>query len=144
VAVGLMNIANTSEDVFGVTVRGVNARGISYLLARFPELRMLMSGRGADITAERLVVVVPDAIAAIIAVATGVVPKGGEGDEARQKEHEDRAAELPLGMQIAFLEPIIRLTMPQGVGPFVATLEKLEAFAAEGFGPGAGTKSSPP
>jgi hypothetical protein len=57
---------------------------------------------------------------------------------------EEKAASLPVGVQVEFLEPILRITMPGGVGPFVASLEKLSAYASDAFGPEVGTKLAPP
>lgn len=112
--VGLIDIAPATEQVAGVTVYGVSARGIAHLLATFPELRKLMSGVAVE--AEALIALAPDAVAAIIAAGVG---KPGDADT------EALADRLPVDAQADFLGTILRLTMPKGVGPFV---EKLTAL----------------
>jgi hypothetical protein len=131
-ATGLLDVAFVTEEVAGVRIAGVSALGISYLLARFPEFRMMLTGR--EVKVDQLMTLAPDAIAAVIACGCGVVPTGKEGDEKRQHDAEAKAASIPIGVQADFLEAILRVTMPQGVGPFVARLERLAAEAEEGFG----------
>lgn len=118
--VSLVDIAPATETVTvrgqAVPVHGVSARGLAVLLGRFPEVRALMAQQQQDITADRLVELIPDAIAAIIAAGTGL-----PGDS----EAEAVAAALPVEEQFDLLEAILRLTMPTGVGPFVARLARL-------------------
>lgn len=115
---GLVDIAPSVEHVTvgaaKVPVYGVSAKGIALLLARFPELRELMSGREVGI--DKLLDMGGDAVAAIIAAGCGF-----PGDEAQ----EAAAERLPVELQADLLAPILRLTMPNGVGPFV---EKLAAL----------------
>lgn len=117
--VGLVDIAPRSETVMvgdvAVPVSGVSARGVAYLLSKFPELRKLMSG-GDDNTADALMKIAPDAIAAIIAAGIG---KPGDAEE------EAAADRLPLEPQTDLLAAILRLTLPRGIGPFA---EKLTAL----------------
>ena len=118
--VGLIDVEPPSESVeFGgkkVSVYGVSAKGIAHLLGRFPELRALMSGR--EVAIEQLTAMGGDAVAAIIAAGCGY-----PGDE----KAEALAARMPAELQADFLAPILRVTMPKGVGPFV---EKLAALGA--------------
>lgn len=117
---GLLSIAPVTEtiDVLGspVTVRGVSARGIASLLGRFPELRMLMSGKEVDAT--KLMAIAPDGVAAIIAAGTG-----SPGDV----DAETIADQLPLDSQADLLGAILRITLPKGIAPFV---EKLAALGS--------------
>jgi hypothetical protein len=53
VATGLLDVSLASEEVAGVTVYGVSAQGVSYLLARFPEIRMLFTGRELNLSLNR-------------------------------------------------------------------------------------------
>jgi hypothetical protein len=116
--VGLIDIAPRTEtvDVQGVevAVHGISAKGLAYLLGRFPELRQLMTGQAVDI--EQLMSVGGDAVAAIIAAGCGY-----PGDE----KAEAVAATLALDAQADLLAAIVRLTLPAGLGPFV---EKLTAL----------------
>lgn len=113
---GLLSIAPLTETVHGVTVTGVSLAGVAHLLAKFPELRMLMAGKEVD--ANDLITLAPQAVAEIIAAGVGF-PGDGE-----QVEH---AQTLSLELQADFLEAILRLTMPKGVGPFVEKITKLGA-----------------
>ena len=51
--VGLVDIAPALEivDIQGmpVNVHGISAKGLAFLLSRYPELRMLMSGQGGTV-----------------------------------------------------------------------------------------------
>lgn len=114
---GLLDIAPVTKTVSingtDVTVSGVSGKGIAYLLERFPEIRMAMTGRSVD--ASRWLKIGGDAIAAIIAAGCG-----HPGDET----YEAAAANLPIDAQIDLIAPIIKMTMPDGPGPF---MEKLTA-----------------
>ncbi len=118
--VGLLDIAPAAETVTvrgqALAVQGVSARGVAVLLGRFPELRALLAQQHQDITPERLVAMIPDAIAAIIAAGTG--SPGDAGAEAV-------ADGLPIDDQVNLLEAILRLTLPKGIGPFVERLAGL-------------------
>ena len=99
-----------------VAVRGVSARGVAILLGRFPELRALLARQETAIGPERLLELVPDAVAAI--VAAGI---GHPGDP----KAEAWAEILPVETQLDLLDAILRLTMPKGIGPFVERLAGL-------------------
>lgn len=101
-----------------LTVKGVSAAGVAVILARFPEIRALMSGREVEV--EQLMAVGGEAVAAVIAAGCGF-----PGDE----QAEAVAGSLSVDAQIDILEAIMRLTMPKGIGPFV---EKLAALGAIG------------
>lgn len=115
---GLLDIVEKTESVkIGkdhVAVYGVSAKGIAYLLGRFPELRALMSGR--EVATEQLMAVGGDAVAAIIAAGLGF-----PGDP----EQEAAAGSLSVDTQADLLGPILKLTMPKGVGPFAEKLASL-------------------
>lgn len=111
----LVDVARQTDTVHGVPVYGVSAKGIAYLLGKFPELRALMAGRTVEV--EQLMAMGGDAIAAIIAAGCG---------HPGNAEEEAAAALFSADTQADFLEPILRLTMPKGVGPFV---EKVTALA---------------
>ena len=119
--VGLIDIAPAAEtiEVHGsaVEVRGVSAKGLALLLSRFPELRKLMTGLEVD--SDQLIALGGEAIAAIIAAGCGY-----PGDE----RAEGIAASLSLDTQADFLAAILRLTLPKGVGPFVAKLTGLASI----------------
>lgn len=116
--VGLIDIAPSTETVTvqgsPIAVHGVSAKGVAYLLGRFPELRMLMTGQ--DVETEQLMAMGGDAVAAIISAGCGY-----PGDE----KAEAVAGKLSLDAQADLLASILRLTLPKGIGPFV---EKLTAL----------------
>ena len=118
--VSLLDIADQQKTVTirdkDVAVFGISAQDIVYLFGKFPELRLLMSGKQADLTPETLLKLAPGAVAAAIAAGTG-----SAGDE----NAEAVAARLGLGEQLDLLAAIFDLTFPQGVGPFVAKLDAL-------------------
>lgn len=117
---GLLDIAVSEAFVtVGTTkvdVPGISAAGIAALMGRFPEIRMLMSGKELNLKPDAIMTLAPQAIAAIIAAGVG-----SAGDEA----YEARAATLGVGLQLEFIETIINVTMPGGVAPFVARLTAL-------------------
>lgn len=127
--VGLLDIAPSTQTIrvagAEIAVYGVSAKGVASLFHRFPALRKAFAGKdmSADFTAEKLVELVPEAIAAIIAAGCG-----HPGDP----EAEKVAERLPVAEQAEALEVILKLTMPQGVGPFVDRINRLrDALSAE-------------
>jgi hypothetical protein len=134
--VGLIDIAPRTETVVvqgtPVPVHGISAKGLAYLLGRFPELRKLMTGQEVEI--EQLMAMGGDAVAAIIAAGCGY-----PGDQ----HAEEVAAKLTIEAQIDLLSAVLRLTLPGGFGPFVEKLTALgglilpAAQAGAGDGPSA-------
>jgi hypothetical protein len=116
----LMDIAPLQRTVpvqgVEVAVSGISALAIAQMMGRFPEVRNLLGGKSADITAERLFEAVPEAVAVIIAAGCGRAD-----DEALQA----KAASLPLEVQFELVTVILELTVPSGVGPFVQKLRGL-------------------
>lgn len=125
--VGLLDIAPPTRtvDVGGasLSVTGVSAQGIAYLIGRFPEVRDMMGG-GKDPDAkiefspERIMSLVPDAIAAVIAAGCGYP---------NNEEAEKKAASLPAEYQLDLITAIVELTMPKGAGPFFEKLNDVMA-----------------
>ena len=134
--VGLVDIAPITSTVTvrgqDITVTGVSARGIAHLLARFPELRALMTGR--EVALDDLLRLGGDVIAAIIAAGTGA---SGDVDV------ETAADNLTLEEQADLLAAIVELTMPRGLGPLVERLSRLGLLAG-GASATQATTSPPP
>lgn len=132
--VGLLDIAPASTEVAiagqNVAVFAINARGIALLLKRFPELRMILTGK--DIDQSKLVELFPDALEAIIAAGLGA-----PGDLAL----EERADKLGIGDQAALIAAIWKQTFPNGVGPFMEELERMGVLNAGVFGKTPDSKS---
>lgn len=134
----LLDIAPVKKDVSlssgkSVSVSGVNARGIISIFARFPEVRMLMTGK--TVTIDKWIELAPDAIVAAIACALG-----GVGD----KTLEAQVDQLPLEDQLALLTAAWEATLPNGVGPFVASLERMGLFSLAESGKAPATISPKP
>lgn len=135
---GLLDIADATlmvpVDGGEVEVRGVDARGIAYLLQRFPELGALISG--GDNLAGDLMGRAPEAIASIIAIGCGYAP--GEVDAEESLKALRKAERLPVHLQAELLGAIVQLTMPHGLVPFVEKLGALFGVlsgAPDGKGP---------
>lgn len=105
-----------------VSVFGVSAKGIAALLTSFPTLKTAFAGGKIKVDAETVMTVAPDAIASIIAAGCGF-----PGDAAATAV----AEKLSVGDQLTTLQAIAELTMPDGLGPFVETLNKLMALMDE-------------
>ena len=123
--VGLVDIAPITSSVTirgqDITITGVSARGIASLLARFPELRALVTGR--EVALDELLKLGGDVIAAIFAAGTGT-----PGDA----QTEAAADNLTLEEQADVLAAIVELTMPRGLGPLVERLSRLGLLAGGG------------
>ncbi len=129
---GLLDIAPASETVVvrgtAVEVTGISVKGIATLLGRFPELQTLI--QGGQLEVDTLMGLSGDIVAALIAAGTGA-PGNTEAEAV--------AANLGIEAQADLLEAIIRQTLPGGLGPFVARLEK----AGESLGLTTSLKSEP-
>jgi hypothetical protein len=123
--VGLVDIAPVTSTVsirgHDISITGVSARGIALLLARFPELRALVTGR--EVGLDALLRLGGDVIAAIIAAGTGA-----PGDLDAEKS----ADNLTLDEQADLLAAIVELTMPRGLSPLVERLSRLGLLAGGG------------
>jgi hypothetical protein len=112
----LLDIADLSEEIpIGdsfIRVKGISAKEAVAILKRYPAVAELTKG----FTVQKFVEVMPDAVAAILATATG---KPGDVDA------EDAASRLPLELQFELLEKIGGLTFKSGFGPFVARMMAL-------------------
>lgn len=120
----LLDLAPASEfvTVRGIQIEtpGVSAKGLARLLSRFPDFRALVTG--AQFETDKLLELGGDTVAAIIAAGIG---HPGEA------KYEKAAEALTLGEQADLLDAIKRVTMPQGIGPFVAKLSKLADITNE-------------
>jgi hypothetical protein len=106
-----------SEDVpIGddfLTVYGISARDGLRILQQFPQVATMVD-KGFNLGS--FLAVAPDAVAAIIATATGCA-----GDE----KSEENAGRLGIETQFNILEAIGRLTFTNGFAPFVARIMAL-------------------
>ena len=134
----LLDIGPLTEnvDINGnkIPVRGLSATALFELLRDIPELRILMAQKSlTNENAASLISQIPVAVGEVIAAATGHL-----GDT----DHINAAIQLPAGVQLEFLEVIVRLTFPRGVKSF---LDGLFALAPQGgSGWGQATRSQEP
>lgn len=91
--VGLIDIAPRTETVVvqgtPVSVHGISAKSLAYLLGRFPELRKLMTGQEVEI--EQLMAMGGEAVAAIIAAGCGYPGDQSAEDHPQHRQREFRA-----------------------------------------------------
>jgi hypothetical protein len=107
-----------------VMVRGLHGDAMASIVARFPELGLLLGG-GADI-GPRLLERFGGAIGPIIAAGCGHL-----GEE----KYEQHAATLLVEHQLILLKTIIGLTFPNGLASFIQAVTALLAGAGEGEKP---------
>jgi hypothetical protein len=109
-----------------VSVRGVSVDAIASIVARFPEVRSLISGGVGDSLVPRLIEGCAAAVGPIIAAGCGHLADA---------IYEQHAAKLLPEYQLKFLTAIFRLTFPNGIGSFVEALTGLIAGTGEGAKP---------
>lgn len=118
--VGLLDLAPSTRTVRAggsdVAVYGVSALGIAALLSQFPALLKMFAGGTLEANPKAIFENAPDAVSALIAAGCGYP---GNKDAIKKAES------LPVGEQVALVNAILDLTMPQGIGPFVEEVTKL-------------------
>lgn len=125
----LLDIGPLTESVSvngkQVTVYGVTPEGFFYLLEKFPVLQKLMGGDGLDVN--KLREVAPTSIAYAIAVAT--TDRSQYKVAAQWLIDVQRAADVAMNLgahyQMALFQAAIRMTFPDGIGPFMRAVEEL-------------------
>ncbi len=99
-----------------LSVVGIAVQDLAPLLNEFPEIRTAMSGSVKEETLDALIKSSPRIVSKVIVLGTG-----GKGTN----EELAAADKLALGEKFDIIRAILRLTFPQGVGPFVADLASL-------------------
>jgi len=132
----LSDIADFGEDVEvgndkKLRVKGISAKGVLYLLIRFPDLQKWLAGKTLSVS--DVFVQAPDTVAAIIAAGTG--KPGDDGAE-------ETAMELPVEVQMDVMEAVYRQTFRNGFGPFAKRVQALydAAVKSGNFGVDPATK----
>lgn len=136
----LIDIASATEKVADVAVHALSGADIADLLSRYPDLRKAVSG--VEISVDALIATMPDAVAAVIAMAT--MSRSEKTVPEQVKKNEQAASELAVGLQVDMLDAIIRLSLPSGITPFMERLETLSAGLRGGRGAALATKSPKP
>jgi hypothetical protein len=124
----LLDIGPLTEQVSvggkSVTVHGVTPEGFFYIIEKFPDLRNILGGGKLDPAA--LIVTAPAAVAFALAVAT---TDRSLYSLAGWREAIDEAAKvavnLPAHYQMELFQAALRLTFPDGIGPFMQAVERL-------------------
>lgn len=119
--VGLLDIVPVTKPIpvngTDVDVHGLSVKSLARILMNYPELKNVIAGKG--ITADAIAKIAPNAIAAII--AAGCIDSNAPQNIITIAEQ--KAGELELENQYELLAAIIAMTMPGGVGPFIARLQ---------------------
>jgi hypothetical protein len=105
-----------------IVVRGLNAKAIALIAARFPNVRKVLRGGGDDYVA-LLFELAGEAIGPIIAA--------GYGRLGNEKYERHAATMLNLEDQTDLVTAIVRLTFPNGLTAFLAKLSRLSEGASE-------------
>lgn len=124
-----------------LSVHGATPEAFFYLLDRFPAVRDMFDGGARNLDGRALMAAGPEAIAFVIAVTTtdrAAFPTRDAwlsevGEVARI------AIALPAHHQMPLLNAAVRLTFPEGVGPFMqqvnATADTFTAISGKGTAP---------
>lgn len=127
----LLDIGDLTEPVTingkPLDVRGITPEGFFYLLAKFPSLNALFMRGRASLTMTDLQNEAPDCVAYVNALAT-TDRSAYETADAWKNEIEAMAAiarRLSAHHQAAIFDVALRLTFPDGVGPFMQVMDKL-------------------
>jgi len=126
----LLDIGPLTEEVpvggKSVTVYGVTPEGFFFLLHKFPLLAEMFSGGQKNVDMNSLQAVAPDCIAYALAVATTSRAYMTNKDWiAIVESTANIAMNLPAHIQMALFHSAIRLTFPDGIGPFMEAVDRL-------------------
>lgn len=128
-----------------INIYGVTPEGFFVLISTFPEIKQLADLKSAA-NAGSLMQAAPASIAMVIALAT--TDRADYLTHAEWRVALDRAAKVAsrLGVhhQIAIVNAAIRMTFPEGVGPFVAEMGHLTNSVSEVNGQVSATTSLKP
>lgn len=129
--VGLLDLAPVADTISirgaEIPVYGLTLADIRDVMAVFPDVATLFTGGS---TAGALLKSAPEAVLVMLAAGT------------RASEAERPVlATLYAGEQIAMLNKILKLTTPDGIGPFVELVQSLAAVQDQGRAPAATGKN---
>lgn len=99
-----------------IPVPGISLDGLATLLARFPEFRAVLAGRG-NLTPETLQEIGPNAFSAVLAAGLGF---------AEDAEVEKQLRSWPLGWQMEAMLLIWDATLPTGIRPLEALATRMQ------------------
>lgn len=123
--VSLLDLAPVAEKVSirgnEIPVNGLSLTDLRDLMAAFPDAASLFAG---GVNAASLLAAAPDLVASAICLATGLHGSAEERDAVKR---------YAAGDQVKLLNAVIRLSAPDGIGPFVELVTVL-ASGAEAIG----------
>lgn len=116
-----------------VDIGPIPARGLLHLIAKYPEVQMLLQKRFDQLKPETLMQIGPQAIADLIGMGLLAAKFGDESPsdaEWKAALKKEAAAAMKQGFpnQLKLVVAIFRRTFPDGTGPFVAELNNLEGI----------------
>jgi hypothetical protein len=117
-----VSVGEVEIDGQSITVRAIGVNGMASIIARFPALKDLINEGHGDDLIPRLIMGCGAAVGPIIAASCGHL-----GD----KSYERCAENLSAIFQVRFLKTILKVTFPNGVGPFVEELTELLMLIAQ-------------
>lgn len=123
---------NSLGDSF-LRIQGISAKAALAIMARFPKIAGMIGGDGFNLGT--FLSVAPDAVAAIIAAATGCL-----GNESA----EENASKLGIETQLDILEAVGRLTFTKGFAPFAERIMALAGVANSALSSKVPDMKSPP
>jgi len=102
-----------------IDFHGLTVADVFELHERFEGVRVLIEGGGAALAARlrdtpALIREIPNALYAAVAMSTG---------DRNDKKAEAIVARLPLSVQVAMVNAVVKSTFHEGIGPFVRAIE---------------------
>ena len=145
----LLDIGPLTEEVSvggkTVTVNGLSPEGFFYLLEKFPAIRSMFGGGVKSVDIGMLQSVGPMCVATVLAIATtdrNLYPGPLFDWNKAVEEAAKVAVALPAHYQMALFQAALRLTFPEGIGPFIKGVEKLASSINQVSGTAPATTSS--
>lgn len=120
----LLKKTRSTVSVHGMDIYPLTVKKLGALCERFEELIPIIEGGKVDAAA--IIKAAPKAIGALLAAGIG---------EFGNEKQEDDASDLPLEVQLDFLEGIINATFESGIDPFVERFKGLGKRAAKAESP---------
>lgn len=127
----LLDIGPLTEEISvggtAVTVNGLSPEGFFYLLEKFPGIRSMFGGGVKNVDMNMLNEVGPMCVAHALALATTDRTRYASLTEwkAAIETAAKVAVNLPATYQMALFQAALRLTFPDGIGPFIKGVEVL-------------------
>lgn len=124
----LQDIGSLSEEITvsrNVTLQlyGVTTESLFHLMGKFPEIKLLMQRRAAEIKPERIMEMTPRIVSYII--GAGLTDPDIDDHFKTIEKNAKLARRLGLADQLKAVNKVFELSFPEGVGPFVEQMQLL-------------------